>query len=63
MSAVRDPIERAYSEGLAAGMEIAVRLFLGEAVHNAEPCPGELDEDQERWARDALARLTEGGIV
>jgi hypothetical protein len=50
-----------YSAGMARGMEIALRLVLGEEpVEGTEPMPGDLEPDQERWARDALARLTEG---
>jgi hypothetical protein len=50
---------RDYRTGLANGMEIAVRLFLGETSNGGEPCPQPIPPEAEAWARDALARIQE----
>lgn len=50
---------RDFAEGVTHGFETALRLFLGEAADGGAPCPQPLPPEAERWARDALARLTE----
>lgn len=63
MSTLQEVVQRArlkdYAEGISDGIEMALRLLLGESTDGAAPFTGPMTPECESWARDALARLME----
>jgi hypothetical protein len=48
---------RLYSQGLKDGVEMTLRLLLGEEDHGGQPFTGSRSPELETWARDALRRV------
>lgn len=57
MEAARSAAERLYGDGVMDGMEIALRLALGQHAEGGEPFEGETLEEFQAWARRALDRI------